>query len=153
MNHGRDRSRKRARAQWARMPLILNRNLKLLGGSLAKVTPPPPPPPPPNLLYAPANLQELYTAWCMKLVLWRHWVHSKSGACSDDREPISLHQAEWGFSKGEHSDVSPRLCYQLTYSNFASTHNKLITWFSFDRRQLTTFRQPLCYYCSADLYR
>ena len=35
MKHGRDRSRKRARTQWARMPLILNmlkRNLKLLGG-------------------------------------------------------------------------------------------------------------------------
>ena len=39
MKHGWDRSRKRARTQWARMPLILKRILKLLGGSLATVTP------------------------------------------------------------------------------------------------------------------
>ena len=31
---------KSARTQWARMPLILKRNLKLLGGSLATVNPP-----------------------------------------------------------------------------------------------------------------
>ena len=39
------RSRKCARTQWARKPLILKRNLKLklLGGSLATVNPPPPP--------------------------------------------------------------------------------------------------------------
>ena len=45
-DHG-DRSRKRARPQWARMPLILNmlkRNLKLLGGFIGNGEPPPPPP-------------------------------------------------------------------------------------------------------------
>ena len=29
----------------------------------------------------------------VKLVLWRHWMHVNSGASSDVREPISLHQA------------------------------------------------------------
>ena len=43
MKHGRDRSRKRARTQWARMPLILQRNLKLLGGFIGNGEPPPPP--------------------------------------------------------------------------------------------------------------
>ena len=50
-----DRSRKRARAQWARMhmPLNLKRNLnsKLLEGFIGNGDPPPPPPPPP--VYAP----------------------------------------------------------------------------------------------------
>ena len=55
MKHGRDRSRKRARTQWARerMQMILNmlkRNLKLLGGFISNGEPPPPPPPP---VYAP----------------------------------------------------------------------------------------------------
>ena len=43
-NTARDRSRKRARTQWARMPLILKRNLKLLGGFIGNGEPPPPPP-------------------------------------------------------------------------------------------------------------
>ena len=41
------RSRKRARTQWARLPLILKRNLKLLlrgGGFIGNGEPPPPPP-------------------------------------------------------------------------------------------------------------
>ena len=41
----RDRSRKRAQTQWARMPFILKRNLKLLGGFIGNGDPPPPPPP------------------------------------------------------------------------------------------------------------
>ena len=43
MKHGRGRSRKRARTQWARLPLILNmlkRNLKLLGGFIGNGEPP-----------------------------------------------------------------------------------------------------------------
>ena len=42
MDH--DRSRKRAHTQWARMPLILKRNLKLLGGFIGNGELPPPPP-------------------------------------------------------------------------------------------------------------
>ena len=45
MKHGRDRSRERARTQWMRMPLILNRNLKLLGRFIGNGEPPPPLPP------------------------------------------------------------------------------------------------------------
>ena len=40
MKDARDRSRKRARTQWARMPLILKRNLKLLGGFIGNGEPP-----------------------------------------------------------------------------------------------------------------
>ena len=40
MKHARDQSRKRARTQWARMPLILKRNLKLLGGFIGNGEPP-----------------------------------------------------------------------------------------------------------------
>ena len=40
MKHARDRSRKRARTQWARMPLILKQNLKLPGGFIGNGEPP-----------------------------------------------------------------------------------------------------------------
>ena len=40
MKHGRDRLRKSARTQWARMPLILKRDLKLLGGFIGNGEPP-----------------------------------------------------------------------------------------------------------------